>query len=72
MVFKFNFLLFFVLLPIIYLNKNTNLFNFFNNLLKNKYIMLMIFSIPMIMIAGIFNPKDYSNLLTLHLFHFYH
>ena len=50
------------LLPLIYLNKkNTNLFNFFNNLLKNKYIMLMIFSIPMIMIAGIFNPKDYSN-----------
>lgn len=50
------------LLPLIYLNKkNTNLFNFFNNLLKNKYIVLMIFSIPMIMIAGIFNPKDYSN-----------
>ena len=50
------------LLPLIYLNKkNTNLFNFFNNLLKNKYIVLMIFSIPMIMIAGILNPKDYSN-----------
>ena len=50
------------LLPLIYLNKkNTNLFKFFNNLLKNKYIMLMIFSIPMIIIAGIFNPKDYSN-----------
>ena len=51
-----------LLLPLISLNKkNANIINFFNNLLKNKYIMFMIFSIPMMIIAGIFNPKDYSN-----------
>ena len=50
------------LLPLISLNKkNANLLNFFNKLFKNKYIMFMIFSVPMMIFAAIFNPKDYSN-----------
>jgi surface polysaccharide O-acyltransferase-like enzyme len=51
-----------IILPIISLRKrNDNLFNFLNNLLRNKFIMLFLFSAPMILIAGIFNPKEYSN-----------
>jgi len=51
-----------IILPIISLRKrNNNLFNFLNNLLRNKFIMLFLFSAPMILIAGIFNPKEYPN-----------
>jgi len=49
-------------LPIISIKKtNAKLFNFLNNLLKNKFIMLFLFSTPLIVIAGIFNPESYSN-----------
>ena len=49
-------------LPIISLKKtNAKVFNIFNRLLKNKFSILFLFSIPMILIAGIFNPESYPN-----------
>jgi len=51
-----------LILPIIYLKKrNLKVFNIIDNLLVNKFVMLFLFSLPMILIAGIYNPKDYSN-----------
>ena len=51
-----------LLLPVIYLKKrNGNIFNIVEKLLINKFMILFLFSSPLILIAGIFNPKDYSN-----------
>lgn len=51
-----------IILPIISLRKrNNNLFNIFEKLLINKFMILFLFSAPMILIAGIFNPKEYPN-----------
>ncbi len=51
-----------LILPIISIKKtNIKIFSVVDSLIKNKFLMLILFSVPMTLIAGIFNPKDYSN-----------
>lgn len=51
-----------LLLPVIYLKKrNAKIFKIIDKLLINKFMILFLFSLPLALIAGIFNPKDYSN-----------
>tara|TARA_Y200000002_G_scaffold378789_1_gene386852 strand:+ start:1188 stop:2300 length:1113 start_codon:yes stop_codon:yes gene_type:complete len=51
-----------LIIPVIYFKKrNANIFNIVEKLLINKFMILFLFSLPLILIAGIFNPKDYSN-----------
>ena len=51
-----------LIIPVIYFKKrNANIFNIVEKLLINKFMVIFLFSLPLILIAGIFNPKDYSN-----------
>ena len=51
-----------LIIPVIYFKKrNANVFNIVEKLLSNKFMILFLFSFPLVLIAGIFNPKDYSN-----------